>query len=201
MRVILDMDGVLVDFLPPILKRHGIINPYTDPDHLGNYYLPEVCGMKDEEFWRPFDDEDFWAGLEWTMEGKEILRVACDVVGEQGVYVSSRPCPTFVCGNVRLSHKCIAGKMRWMEENMPRFTCRAIYGVPKQLCAAPHRVLIDDCDHNVELFRKKGGGSILVGRPWNSGWQEEDKCLETVWRELTSLKKFLDGVNETYMAI
>ena len=40
-------------------------------------------------------------------------------------------------------------------------------GAPKQFCARPGAVLIDDFDDNCVAFREHGGRAIVFPQPWN----------------------------------
>jgi hypothetical protein len=40
-------------------------------------------------------------------------------------------------------------------------------GKPKEMCAGPNAVLIDDSDKNCELFEEEGGFSVLYPRSYN----------------------------------
>lgn len=61
MRIYLDMDGVLCDFVGAACKLHG-----RDPATVTHWNFFKDWGMTAEEFWRPIHEagEDFWANLE-----------------------------------------------------------------------------------------------------------------------------------------
>jgi hypothetical protein len=73
MRVLLDMDGLIADFVSGISRAHSRPNPYDDPANFGRYEMAEIWGMTDEDFWAPTHEEDFWAELEPTAEAAEIV--------------------------------------------------------------------------------------------------------------------------------
>lgn len=57
-------------------------------------------------------------------------------------------------------------KIKWIQRELPEIDY--LIGTNKSFCAGPEALLIDDCDDNINNFRKSGGAGILVPRPWNS---------------------------------
>jgi hypothetical protein len=78
--------------------------------------------------------------------------------------------------------------MIWFEKNIPELYERVIPTlVPKEEFAFDfNRLLIDDCQENVERFCEAGGAAILVPRPWNRNNQVffEGKAVEYVAKML-----------------
>lgn len=70
----------------------------------------------------------------------------------------------------------MAGKLRWIEEWMPDYSRRYLFGAAKQFCAGPGSVLLDDHSKNTERFVEHGGTAILVPGPWNSNYYIEDRA-------------------------
>jgi 5'(3')-deoxyribonucleotidase len=157
-KILLDMDGVLADFVGGISKAHGRPSPFDDPQHHGKYEMTEIWGMEVAEFWKP-TDEEFWASLEPTSEATEIVRLATDAVGTENVCLLSSPCAHL---------GCVPGKLRWIERHFPQFKRRFLFGPRKEFCAAPNRLLIDDWDQNVAYFTAANGNAWLYPRPWNT---------------------------------
>ena len=157
----LDLDGVLVDFLAGAHKFHGL--PYSNEDYpyeLGEYQTcpPPNSKMTTREFWDKLGHE-FWAGLSWTSEGHEILIMVEAFFGKENICLLTSP---------TLNHSCITGKMEWIEREMPDYKRRYLIGPAKHFCASSDTVLVDDSDANVDAFHGAGGEAILVSRPWNS---------------------------------
>ena len=68
----LDLDGVLVDFIGGANKLLDREDPWLRVENLGKWGGEEMYGLTPREFWDPMG-EDFWANLEWTKEGTDIL--------------------------------------------------------------------------------------------------------------------------------
>ena len=158
MKCLLDLDGVLVDLHRGIYELHNIPNPYLRPENLGVYSLEKTTSIPASKLFGPMG-EDFWANLRPTDECVNILRMLEDKFGGQNIYLLTAPIDT---------HGCLEGKRRWIERNLPYYKRRFLIGPPKEACAGPDSVLIDDSDNNVKAFHKKGGKTILLPRPWNA---------------------------------
>jgi hypothetical protein len=89
-----------------------------------------------------------------------LLSGAINLVGTENICILTNPRP---------EPGCIPGKLAWIRDYLPPWLHdQYLIGKPKHLCAYPEALLIDDCDKNVNAFRKHGGEAILVPRPWNS---------------------------------
>lgn len=153
MKILLDMDGVLVDFNGGFCELHG--RDGFVPDRWDAY---SAWGMTDHDLWAPTLDPDWWATLDWTDEGLPLLKFCVDAAGEDNVYflTSGR------------SAAAAAGKTAWIERELGReWLDNLLIGHCKHLCAGPGRLLVDDGDHNVDAFIEAGGLAALVPRPWN----------------------------------
>lgn len=157
MRILLDMDGVLADFVGGICKAHALPNPYLDPANHGRYCIEEIWGVTPAKFWAP-TDEEFWTFLEPTPEADEIVRLCTSAVGKENITVFSSPCAT---------RGCMEGKYEWLRRHFPQFYRQFLFGPQKYLCAQSGHWLIDDFDQNVQQFRSAGGWAWLFPRPWN----------------------------------
>lgn len=149
-----DLDGVLVDSIAEMFRRFG--RGKTPKSCEGSYDTSTILEIPDP--WSQFG-ADFFADAEWTPDGKDILSAVGSIVGEENVRICTSP--TYETTSA-------AGKLAWIRRNLPTYERRYVLTPDKWLLAAPDRVLIDDCDTEVELFREHGGHAILVARPWNS---------------------------------
>jgi hypothetical protein len=149
MQCLLDLDGVLVDFTGAVEKKYSVkIIEWNFDDHLP---------VSKSEFWAGCD-ELFWAGLDWTVDGKEILAAIEEAFGAENVCLLTSPC---------LTRGCLEGKKAWIEKHLPAYGRRYLMGPAKEFCAGQSRVLIDDRFENVRSFVDQGGKGVLVPRPWN----------------------------------
>jgi hypothetical protein len=96
MRALLDMDGLIADFVSGISRAHGRPDSYDDPAHFGRYEMAEIWGITDEEFWASAKDEDFLAELEPTAEAAEIVSGLTTNYGEDNVCILPSLCSTEV---------------------------------------------------------------------------------------------------------
>jgi len=159
-KVLLDMDGVLVDFVGGVWKHWGFTHEYPK----GDYDIIKATGllMSPEQFWGNLSGDDFWANLEWMPDGKEILAAIESLVPQKDICLLTSPI---------LAPECSSGKHRWITHNAPAYKRQFLIGSAKEFCAGPDRILIDDSQSNCEKFVDAGGKAILVPRPWNPKWE------------------------------
>lgn len=159
-RILLDMDGVLADFIGGACKAHGRPSPYTEPDNLGKWDIDKLWGMDSDAFWAPLLGCQFWLNLEPTVECMRIIELAVDSVGRQNVGICTRPpCQDYP--------ESVRGKRGWIRRHCPELIDRMVFCIDKTFCANPNTLLIDDNEHNITSFWYAGGSSVLVPRPWN----------------------------------
>lgn len=153
MHCMLDMDGVLVNFVEGAMKTHGkwIRRGQVKWD------FHVQLGIPDKKFWDPFG-YDFWSNLEWHEEGHKLLDELTKLFGLENIVILTSPCATQGCAD---------GKIAWIKKNIPQFKRRFLIGSVKHMCASPKHILIDDHDLNVEKFEQHGGHTELVPRSWN----------------------------------
>lgn len=170
MKVFLDMDGVLVDFVKGALLKHGHADPYQQAENLGNWDIDHMCCTSKEErdnYWKSFD-YDFWRNLDWMPDGKDILSHIEERFGKENIRIFTAP--------TRANRgACIDAKLDWAEEHLPGY--QVMTGRDKGFCASEGILLIDDADHNVEAYQKNGP-AYLVPRLWNSRHALADIALE-----------------------
>lgn len=178
MRCLLDMDGVLADFVGGMVKAHGLAaNPYDDPQWSGEYDVSRSFGMSLRKFWKPAC-KDFWKKLDKTPECLQIIELVEFLFGAENVCLLTSP---------SLETGSASGKFAWIYNNLPEYQRRFLIGAPKHFCAHGGSVLIDDSDRVVDKFREAGGYAVLYPRPWNSRHAEAGVGLESVASELRAL--------------
>ena len=154
MKLLLDMDGVIVNFTGGLMK----LFPEIEFDgHPTSWDIHDFVGVPKDEMWRRIDagGADFWANLAefpWTDEVISLVESTSEW------FISTSP---------SLDPSCSAGKLQWLHERFGRGFTNYFLGSKKWMLAKPHHVLIDDSDNNVELFRGEGGRAILFPQPWN----------------------------------
>lgn len=167
-KLLLDMDGVLVDFIGGAVKLHNLpSHPYDDPRMHGVWDFIPSTGMTEEEFWKPAGQK-FWAELEPTTECFDIINLVEKHFDRDRICLLTSPC---------LNHGCIPGKMEWIEKHLPDYKRRFLAGPRKEFCAHDKAILMDDNDHNLNTFAACGGWTIPVPRLWNLHYENHENVL------------------------
>lgn len=166
-QLLLDMDGVLVDFVGGCSRAHGRESPYEHGMGRGEWDMAALWKISDDEFWEPTNSYDFWFNLEKTREADAILGLANSIFGTENVAILSSPS----------SHpECIEAKIDWLDKHYPQFDHgkRVVFTYSKGFVAGPNRFLIDDRDKNIKEFNAQGGNAIYCPRPWNKMWTKAE---------------------------
>lgn len=178
---LLDMDGVLVNFIEGALKLYNVeVDPYTLPENLGDWHINRMLGMDYKSFMAPMTVE-YWRDLNWMPDGPDILAAIERKFGKENICLLSNP---------SASSKAMEGKMLWIERHLPSYRDRFLFGPSKQFAGGHERILIDDGDINQKQYKhrktQKPFPFILIPRPWNTlcGIQSPlrylEQCLETL---------------------
>lgn len=177
--IMVDMDGVLVDFARPALAAHGVV--LTDleeyPTEAG-WKISAACNtlrersglepLTEHQFWGKFDNHDFWANL------PPYPGMYAFIEDIRKTYPKAEICVSTSAN----TPACAAGKYTWMRKFLPdvaALLCVAPLdkltrkrGVtPKHTAAGAGSLLIDDSEPMCKNFVTSGGSCILVPRPWN----------------------------------
>lgn len=166
--ILLDLDGVLVDFNSGALKAH---NRSETHDDIKTWNFYEEWGITAKEFWEPLKGHGFWENLEpypWAAELYKSLREIGDVT---------------ICTSPNADEACIVGKYRWGQKHLGLKTKDFMVGPKKFLMANPDTFLVDDYIENVRKFHDHGGWGILFDQPWNTEEEHQfrvnkDTCLD-----------------------
>jgi len=153
-RIFLDMDGVLTDFVGALCKLYN----YDDAWPLGEYDITKVLGPM---VWNVITEagEDFWINMEKTPEADELMHMA----SQYDYYIATSP---------TLDPYSASGKMHWITMNYPKALRRLIITPAKHLHARSDTLLIDDSDDQLLKWREAGGIALPMPRPWNSYWKD-----------------------------
>lgn len=168
--VLLDMDGVLVNFIQGALDVHDIQKTPEEiyGNDLGNCDLLQLLKMTAVAFWKPMNEE-FWAKLDWMPDGAKILEIVERWCGRDNICLLTDPGPNY---------GAVDGKKRWIERHLPRhYKDSVLFGSRKWVCAHSNSILIDDSDKNINRFIEKGGNTILLPRIWNSFHAERHRTV------------------------
>lgn len=152
--IVLDMDGVLVDFCRAAYEIHG--KPY-DGNEPTTWNFFEGWGINEDQFWSKIDacKESFWSELREYHWARELIYT----IDEVDHFVIATKCST----SPYSSFGKVLSLQRLFGEDF-----RDYFITPrKELLAGPGRILIDDSDSNCTAFEDAGGAAILFPQPWN----------------------------------
>jgi len=158
LRIMLDMDGVLADFVTGICRAHQRPNPFTDPANHGQFGIENIWKMSPLEFWKPVDRK-FFAELPELPDGELLADALLQI-----------KFPFSICTSPPSNDGAVDGKRDWIRKHLGNSAVRqAHFCNEKHAIANPNLILIDDNDKNLRLWRANGGQAILFPRPWNKG--------------------------------
>lgn len=153
MKIYVDLDGVLADFAGQSAKAHG---KEGEVPNVWDFYLE--WGTSKKEFWEVIDeDPDFWKNLPELPWHDELVSLVSSV--DENFTLLTSP---------HNSNSCYAGKRQWVEYHLSLDPSKrlCIYR-NKHEVAKEDRLLIDDCEENVEKWSQYGP-AILFPATWNS---------------------------------
>lgn len=165
--IVVDMDGVLVDFCKAAYMIHA--KPYDgfEPKHFDFF---EDWGLTADEFWAPIDKAGpgWWAELPVFPWAGELIHH----IKRQGNFVIATACSRHAYS----SHGKVVAIQRLFGNSF-----RDYFITPRKwFLAGPNRVLIDDYEENVDKFVKHGGNAILFPQSWNLNRDIVDPVAHTV---------------------
>lgn len=169
-----DLDGVLADFVNGALKK------YPDPPLAYadvRWSIESQLGVAPAVFW-PSLDYAFWRGLEPLPDGFALYSAVVSRFGEDRVGFLSSPSD---------QPGCLDAKRDWVREYLGKSAARRLFlGSAKDLIPVgdSRTLLIDDHEVNADNWRKAGGSSVLVPRPWNRRREEEPWPVEKLVAEV-----------------
>lgn len=163
MKLFLDMDGVLVNWVRGAHELHNL--PWDDnnwPYAIGpdgwDFYKNELAFPSFDTFAKDMG-YDFWNELEWMPDGKRIIEVCEQIIGKDCVYLLTAPCHT---------PGTVEGRLSWISREMPNYRNRVLVGDCKEAIAGPKSILVDDWERNVKRWREAGGLAVTCPRAWNN---------------------------------
>jgi hypothetical protein len=168
-QIALDLDGVCNRFPPYTLNFLGCpIDPFDDskyPIEAGWDIVKAaniLLGREEfstSKFWKSIP-RHIWAQCPVSEELSWLLGHCEALVGKENICLLTA---------TTLDPECPAGKLEWIHKFMPKWMHRQyLLGPFKTFTASSDTLLIDDADKNIDAFRKAGGRTLIVPRPWNS---------------------------------
>ena len=87
---LIDMDGVLVDFMRGALARHNRLDVLENYPR-GLYHIEQHLGLTIDQVWQPLQGFDFWAELPWSADFFQFVETINEVFGINWA-ICSTPC-------------------------------------------------------------------------------------------------------------
>jgi 5'(3')-deoxyribonucleotidase len=158
MRIFLDMDGTITNFIGHFLRWFEI-EGYHHNDISYYDHCFEIAPLTKSYYWDEMDDVNFWFRIDpypWFMGLIDIIR---KYDRDYTVLTSMHP----------NRGKAIKGKYLWLKKYLPLVieNGRYAFAINKQWFAHQDAVLIDDYEEHIDNFIWKGGKGILWPMPWN----------------------------------
>lgn len=179
MRVLLDIDEVIADFVGGALKVHGWtraeLEAVWEP---GTWSIVEPMGLTKETFWAPIlkAGPDFWEEL-------DVLPWAAELIA---TVVSKTKDWWLVTSPGRGGAAAHIGKEAWIKQRFGDFK-RFVVTRHKELSAKPGVVLIDDNAATVQKFVDAGGHGIVFPSRHNYLWPYADNAIAFVEDHLNGI--------------
>ena len=191
--ILMDMDGVLADFMTSAITAHGKEHLCSHDDVTSWNWFLEQWEMDPSDFWEPIDaDPRFWLDLKpypWIDDLNKVLRLG----------LAGRNWEKLYCTTPSANHASLSGKHQWLENQFLSGDGDEdlITIHDKSRLAGPNVILIDDREENVDRFRKAGGRAILFPQPWNRSWDDlGTRRMKSVELQLLTILACLDAEPE-----
>lgn len=152
MKLFLDMDGVLVDFLKGIIAHFNL--DCTHDDVTSWNQIINITGLSVDEFWQSLP-ANFFETLEFYPHAMELIAMVKSF--------GFRPC---LLTSPPWGHA--SGKQNFIQHRLPEFFKDDRYLIgPAKHYVARGNILIDDYDANIDKWREHKGIGITFPQPWN----------------------------------
>ena len=164
-KIFVDLDGVIVDFVLPVMARYGasIEGEAFYPLGFGWDVVGATNMIRGNRGLKPLSNTEFWDGLNYDFW----LNLRCYPLAPQFLQALESVGDVYFATSPTLSSECVAGKFDWIKRQFRHMIRRFFIGADKSVFAGPNAILIDDRDKNVDEFREAGGQAFLIPRPWN----------------------------------
>ena len=181
--IFIDLDGVLSDWMDAACKLCDI-----DPNDEAirkqlkkGKYLDELGVISDEEIWDKINAKgtSFWAELELFSWAKKLVQ-SMEKQGEMYFLTSPGECIP-----------ACSGKVEWVDKHFGKeYIKKTIICYPKEQCAGPNKILIDDSEKKIEKFRDSGGHAFLWPQQYkfDDGEENIDEIIDELTKQIHQLK-------------
>lgn len=191
-RILLDLDEVLADFIGPAAELWGLTR-----SELLQHWEPGVWDMvppmrkalermrengskvdppTNEMFWKVLDNEDLWSYLPRLPWFSSLLSVVDKITPDWHIITSPIQATS-----------CYVGKVKWIKRHFGSSFDRFAITPHKEVFANPRAILIDDRDETVVKFERHGGKGIIFPTYHNSQHLRRHDPVEYVSRQLEQM--------------
>lgn len=171
-QILLDMDGVLVDFLSGAItalnrdfNRTVTLEQYVN--EFGMWETYDYYGITVKEFWHSIHSTpDFWYNLKPTPWAVQLYKML-ELLGDVTIVTSPSEYPD-----------CYAQKARWLSDF--GISGSSVFMGSRKYLMAGNGILIDDYYKNVNAFRDAGGEAVLIPSNWNTNGLTFERIQNTI---------------------
>lgn len=152
-RILVDLDEVLADFVGSALRLHGVaVETFQRRQPAGTWDMTIGLDLSPEAFWSPINSmgERFWANLPKLPWANQLISLISGITDDWHIVSSPSRCPT-----------SYNGKVRWLKKEFGEGFDRFALTPHKYIFAKPGVILIDDRDQNIDDFVAAGGEGIV----------------------------------------
>jgi len=151
--IVLDVDGVLADFVTAALHAHSRMESH---DEIKSWDFYKEWGLTPEEFWAKCRGRDFWMSIQPYPEAIDLLS-DLQALGE-----------VVICTTPSDDNECPGAKFEWLRHHFGLKPDQVCITGNKAILAHRGNLLIDDNPFNVAEFVAAGGFGYGFPRPWNN---------------------------------
>ena len=190
MKIVVDMDEVLCQFVEEILRRwNGRTGNNIRRSQINMWRMEDTLGPDSEGLLNDWMSEYSFYDRVQPIPGaiagfNELIKAGHDVV-----IASAIPGD---CANM------YDGKRRWIKRHLPELPRKNFIAVSRKSFISGD-VLIDDGSHNIVDWSKEGHArAIIMDAPWNQGEESALKVYPRAsnWAEVISIIKFWNTLDE-----
>lgn len=181
MRILLDVDGVVADFVQAVCIKYGLQKSQLRKEWQVLGCVAELMNSDKKKIWNAIQhDHYFWASMPKTKEANDLFRLLNNLTSQYKLdpiaFVTSTPEPVH---QVRTDWI-----MRW-------FGAVPVVYTDDKFLLAQSGLLIDDKFENVERFKHHQGQAILYPNEWNNNFISWENTKEMLIQEVSESFKHL----------
>lgn len=187
-RIILDLDDVLADFVGGVCNLYGVSREELDEVREEWEIVPALNELRRDDdpvvsktnFWRRINAEKcFWFNLCHLPWCQDLVSIVKTITNDWHIVTA----PSY-------DVSCYTGKVNWLKDMFGKTFKNFAITPHKEIFAQPGVILIDDRPTTVEKFRQHGGQAILFPSSGNDLFAFKDNPLPYI---KNSLNKEIDN--------